>query len=99
MNRLKWKKKQKSKSKIKFSKGGDERSYPASEVRGSGWEELPHGPKPKARAAAGRRYPTPPGPRPWRWPGGATPCPRPGVVAGRTNPTSKEPWQRGRRRA
>ena len=23
-------------------RGGDKRSYPASEVRGGGWEELPH---------------------------------------------------------
>ena len=27
------------------------------------------------------------------------PAPRSGAVAGRTNPTSKEPWLRGRRRA
>ena len=27
------------------------------------------------------------------------PRPRPGAVARRTNPTSKEPWLRGRRRA
>ena len=26
-----------------------ERSYPASEVRGGSWEELPHAPKPEAR--------------------------------------------------
>ena len=26
-----------------------ERSYPASEVRGGGWEEIPHAPKPEAR--------------------------------------------------
>ena len=29
--------------------GAAERSYPASEVRGGGREELPHAPKPKAR--------------------------------------------------
>ena len=34
-----------------------------------------------------------------RQPGGATPRLRPGAVAGRTNPTSKEPWLRGCRRA
>ena len=34
-----------------------------------------------------------------RRPGGATPCQRPGAVAGRTNPTSKELWLRKRRRA
>ena len=31
--------------------------------------------------------------------GGATARLRPGAVAGRTNPTSKEPWLRGLRRA
>ena len=31
--------------------------------------------------------------------GGATPHLRPGAAAGRTNPTSKEPWLRGHRRA
>ena len=36
--------------------------------------------------AAGRRYPTPL-------------SPRPRVVAGRANPTSKEPWLCGSRRA
>ena len=34
-----------------------------------------------------------------QWPGGAAPRPRPGAAAGMTNPTSKEPWLRGRRRA
>ena len=33
--------------------------YPASEVRGGGWEEIPHGPSPRPRAAAGRSNPTP----------------------------------------
>ena len=36
--------------------GMAERSYPASEVRGGSWE-LPHAPKPKAGAAAGRSNP------------------------------------------
>ena len=52
MNRLKWKKKQKSKSKIKFSKGSDERSYPASEVRGGGREDILYSPKPEARGGS-----------------------------------------------
>ena len=30
-------------------RGGDERSYPASEARGGEWEELPHAPMPEAR--------------------------------------------------
>ena len=49
-----------------------ERSYPTSEVRGGGQEELP------PSRGQGRQ------------PGGATPCPRPGAVARRMNPTSKE---------
>ena len=39
-----------------------ERSYPASEVRGGGREELPHAPtppRPGSGAAAGRSYPIP----------------------------------------
>ena len=34
-----------------------------------------------------------------RWPGGANPCPRSGVAAERSNPTSKEQWLQGCRRA
>ena len=56
---------------------------PKPEARGSWWEELPHAPKPEAKG---------------QW-GGAIPRPRPGAVAGKTNPTSKELWLRGRRRA
>ena len=76
--------------------GTAERSYPASEVRrggreeipsvrvrGGGQEELPHAPTPEARAAA------------WR----SNLLLRPGAAAGRTNPTSKEPWLPRRRRA
>ena len=37
--------------------GTAERSYPTSEVREGGQEELPHVPTPKARAAAGRSNP------------------------------------------
>ena len=32
-------------------RGGDKRNYPASEVRGSSREELPHAPTPKARGS------------------------------------------------
>ena len=67
-------------------RGSDERSYPASEVRGSGWEKMTHAPSPRPGAAGRRSYPTPL-------------SPRPRATAGRTNPTSKEPWLRGRRRA
>ena len=38
-------------------RGGDERSYPASEVRGGGQEELPHPPKPKARGSGREEQP------------------------------------------
>ena len=33
------------------------RSYPASEVRGDGREEIPHGPKPEVRGGDVRSYP------------------------------------------
>ena len=57
---------------------------------------------PRSRAAARRSYSTPPSLRP-----GAVasrsyltpPSPRPRAMARRTNPTSKEPWLFGRRRA
>ena len=58
-----------------------ERSYPMSEVRGGGREEVPH--------VRGQE---------WRL-GGATPRTGSRAVAGRSNPTSKEQWLRGRRRA
>ena len=50
------------------------RSYPASEVGGGDWEEIPHAPSPRPGAAGGRSYLTPQ-------------RPRPGVVARRSNPT------------
>ena len=40
-------------------RGGDERSYPVSKVSGSGWEELPHAPKPEARGSSQEEQPTP----------------------------------------
>ena len=84
-----------------------ERSYHTSEVRGRSQEDpMPKGrrprgvtprprsgavtrgvtPHPRSGAVARKSYPTPP-------------SPRPGVAAGRTNPTSNEWWLRGRRRA
>ena len=58
------------------SRAAAERSYPASEVRGSGQEELPHAPMPKAR---GGSWEEPPHTRGQGWqPGGATPLPRSG---------------------
>ena len=82
--------------------GTAERSYPASEVTGgrlrgattrgvtrrprSGAATTGVTPRPRSGVAAGRRYPTPP-------------HPRPRVVAWRTNPTSEEPWLPGHRRA
>ena len=39
--------------------GTVERSYPASEVRGGGREEIPHAPKPEARGGAREEQPTP----------------------------------------
>ena len=46
------------------ARGGDERSYPASEVRGGGREEILHAPSPRPGAVGRRRYPTPLSPRP-----------------------------------
>ena len=40
-------------------RGSDKRSYPTSEVRGGGREEIPHAPKPKARGGSRRSNPTP----------------------------------------
>ena len=61
-------------------RGGDERSYPASEVRGGSWEELPHAPKPKAKSGGGEEQPHNRGQG--RWPGGPTPRPRSRGCAG-----------------
>ena len=62
-------------------RGGDRRSYPASEVRGGGGEEIPQAPSPRPGAVGWRSYPMPL-------------SLRPRAVAGRSNPTSKEPWLR-----
>ena len=37
--------------------GGDKRSYPASEVRGSGWEELSHAPTPEVKGGGREEQP------------------------------------------
>ena len=76
-----------------------ERRHPASEVRGGGWEELPMPLSPRSRAAGERSYPTSLHPRPGAAAGRSNPRLRPGVVAERTNLTSKEPWLRGGKRA
>ena len=65
------------------SGGAAERRYPASKVRSGGREELPHAPMPKAKGGGREKQPHP----------------RPGAVAGRTNPRSKEPWLCRHRRA
>ena len=67
------------------------RSYPTSEVRGGGREEIP-----SVRGQGPRREELPhvQG-QGWR-PGGDTRPPRPGAVAGRTNP---RPWLHRHRRA
>ena len=40
-------------------RGGEEKSYPTSEVRGGSREEIPHTPSPRPVAAGRRSYPTP----------------------------------------
>ena len=44
-------------------RGGDVRSYPASEVRGGGREEIPHTPKPEARGGGQEELPHAPKPK------------------------------------
>ena len=44
------------------SRGGNERNYPTSEIRGNGREEIPHALKPEARG--GRREELPHFPKP-----------------------------------
>ena len=63
--------------------GTAERSYPASEVKGGNERSYP-----ASEVRGGGREELP-----------HAPSPRPGAVAGRTNPKSKEPWLRGHRRA
>ena len=38
-------------------RGSDERRYPASKVRGSSREEIPHAPKPEAKGGGGEEQP------------------------------------------
>ena len=73
-------------------RAADKRSYPTSEVRSSGGEcqtataqERPREDTPRPRSGAATR--------------GVTPRRRPGAAPRRSNPTPKEPWLRGRRRA
>ena len=63
------------------------RRYPSPQGQGQGLggEELPHAPKPEARGGGREEIPL-------------VPRPRPGTVARRTNPTSKELWLPGLRR-
>ena len=58
------------------ARGGDERSYPASEIRGGGREEIPHAPSLRTGATGGRSYPMPL-------------SPKPRVAAGRSNRTTE----------
>ena len=56
-------------------RGGDERSYPASEIRGDGQEELPHAPTPEVKGSGQEGYPMPLSPRQGGRAGGANPNP------------------------
>ena len=42
--------------------GAAERRYPASEVKGGGWEELPHAPTPEAKGGGWEEQPHVQGP-------------------------------------
>ena len=68
--------------------GAAERSYPAAERSY---------PTPKVRGSRQEELPQAPGQGLCLR--GGTPCPRSGAAAGRSNPTSKERWLRGHRRA
>ena len=69
--------------------GAAERRYPASEVRGSGREELPHASKPEARV---RGWEEQPHPRDrGRQPGGPTPRPRSPGCTGAEGPRGAIP--------
>ena len=71
-----------------------ERSYPESEVRGGNERSYLAS---EVRGGGWEELPNAGGQGRQR--GGATARLRPGAVAVRTNPTSKEPWLRRRRRA
>ena len=73
--------------------GTAEKSYP---VRGQ--ERRPGGATLRLRSGCGREE-LPQVRGQGRQLGGAIPLPRPGAEAGRTNPTSKEPWLRRHKRA
>ena len=81
--------------------GPAKRSYPASEARDDGREELycNQGQGQQARGATPRLRPGVVTEARGGNPGGATPCLRPGPAAGRSNPVSKEWWLHGSRRA
>ena len=66
-----------------------ERSYSASEVRGGGWEEITHAPKPEAKGSGGEEQPHARGQG--RWPGGPTPRPRSHDCAGAGGPRGAIP--------
>ena len=82
-----------------------QRSHPTSEVRGRSWEDpMPEGRRPRevtpllrSEAEAERSYLESDARGIGQ--GGATPHLRPGAVARRTNPTSKEHWLHRHRRA
>ena len=74
--------------------GTAEKSYPSPRSGAAAERSYPGS---KVRCSGREELPYPRGQG--RRPGGLTPRPRPGAVAGRTNPTFKEPWLRGRRRA
>ena len=76
--------------------GTAERNYPASKVGGGGREDYLMS---EVRGGNERSYPTSEVRSGGREELPHAPSPRPGAVAGRTNPKSKEPWLRGHRRA
>ena len=74
---------------VRGQRGGDERSYPESEVRGGGQEEVPHAPTPEARGGGREEQPHAQGQG--QRPGGPTPCPRSHGCAGAGGPRGAIP--------
>ena len=69
--------------------GMAERSYPMSEVRGGGREEIPHAPTPEAKGGCREEQPHARGQG--RWLGGPTPHPRSRGCAGTGGPRGAIP--------
>ena len=78
--------------------GTVERSYPASEVRGGGREEIPHAPSPRPGAAGGREEELPHAPKPETRDGGQEEQPHAPTPEARDGGQEEQPHDRGQGR-